>query len=469
MSGGGRNTGLLIQPSALLPWSVEVVSAVPKAIMSLNEGEEPRRKRQKKKMTAGLDSSQINTGAVCPGWASLASWKGQVYVWSATMGNNGGSPSKKFSIDAPQSFVTLFHPTLVSLSDDSSPPLIAMTPASADAVFVYAAQPATGNLFSWKVTKDDIARARTVQKTLAYAHVALPLTRQEVEEDENDTNETAGELLECPTSLAVVDKHMVVIGTSSGGLICCTQSIIPLALHAQRMFKVSPSRQSLIGRIFGSSQQSEDLGIDDNSHIAFALPLEAVDGDEGCKEFLAVTLFGVIWHWKVQDTVATSHRVTTEVQCVQTLATLLMENMSNMTGLSDLNILQAKLRGKRLHLVVRVAKESDECRLFWVRLRFEEGVLHWIDCQWLNRFGAPQDVEALGLVLSENHMAYAAFHQRSGGVTSSVIVMAMADSEDSEASGSSSVEIYEVDLPNQEIPALLPGESPSIDFVLYYY
>lgn len=421
--------------------------------------EEPKTK--KKRVFPTLNSSKINAGAVCSGWACLASWKGCIYVWPAQVtptSSSSPAPSTKQQqklLDAPKKCVTLYHPALVSISDDSDPPLIALTPASPDAVYVYACNPSEGGLVVWKVSRDDVERAQTMPlRALAFAHTALPLER-EVEEDEAAS--MVGELEEHPTCLTVINRHMVVLGTSKGSLLCCTQSTIPLALHSQRMLKSVPNRRSLAARLIFGSGEGDDSAPKDDSKIAFALPLPA--HEEGCTELLTLSIWGSIWHWKIRAAVATSHRVTTAATCLTTIATLFMESLPN-TSLTHVEILQAKSAENLMHVLVRITEDS-EIRLYWVRIHVERDgpnvCLDWMDCQWLNRFPAPQDIEVMGLVLSVDKMVYAAFHQGSGGITSSVIIMSLGDLEDSHSGDRRSTTILEVDLPMKEIPALLPG------------
>jgi hypothetical protein len=160
--------------------------------------------------------------------------------------------------------------------------------------------------------------------------------------------------------------------------------------------------------------------------------------------------------------VAKNHSVTCEASRLTSLDTLFLNNLSaSIANLSQVLPLEAKLLDNRLHIIARSKQNNDdgECRLYWVRLWVErEGSkvnLAWVDAIFLNRFPAPQDVEVKGLVLSsgEGQIAYAAFHQRSGGVTSSVIVMALSNSH---VENEPSSTVYMVDLPMTEVPALLP-------------
>jgi hypothetical protein len=451
--------GQLIKPSAYLPWSVEIITAVPVFIMRVGEDVEPKKK--KKRMTTALDEAKINAGAVCRGWACLASPKGSVYVWpvgadSYDAESLTASPAKKGGIDPPKGCVALFHPSLSPLPnvDDNRPLLVALTPGLKDgSVFVYACHPSQGYLFAWKVTHDDVKKATTMRKLPGqYAQVKLPLNRNnDDDEDGNDTREPD----ETVASISVVDRQMLVLGTSSGGLILCTQSAVPVALQAQRL--MPPKSRKSFGSYLFSSSKNDDLARDASSQIKFSMPLLG-DGED-TTELLAISVHGTIWHWKIKQTVAKNHRATSDTSRLASLVTLFQSNLSpSIANLSQVLPLEAKLVENRLQVIVRTKQNDDgECRLYWVRLWVErEGSkvnLAWVDAIWLNRFPAPQDVKVQGLVLSseEGQIAYAAFHQRSGGVTSSVIIMALSNADDETSST-----VYEVDLPVTEVPALLP-------------
>ena len=496
-----------------------------------NNSEQQQPARKKKKKTASglstLDSSQINAGAVCAGWSCLGSSKGQLYVWP-TNTNNGStltSPSKQTpgrgaALDVPKSCVTLFHPGLAASSTSATsssssslnnskkkkkkPVLIALTPASPDAVFVYASQPeGLGSIFVWKVTHDDVRKATTnMPRNITYAQTLLPLQRQDDDYDSDDDEDQRRNANnnniedEVVTTLAVLDRHMVVLGTSHGGMICCTQTTIPVALHAQRMMPYGNNRKSRGISLFGLFRGSDDDRIsetNDGSAVAFCLPLRDVtssssssggDLDEETTEVLAVSQAGTVVSWTIAPTVASSHRVTTKATRVTSFLSLFQEHLAAPTSLSSLmdektvvEPLQAVCKGNKLHVLVRTtqpqqasSESGGDSRLYWVRLRLKQDEssgkqqVHWVDCQWLNRFPAPQDVNAMGMVLTQNDMAYAAFHQRSGGSVSSVIVMALSDTDDdnndavmdTDNESGSSTTVYEVDLPMNEIPAFLP-------------
>ncbi|CAB9499543.1 expressed unknown protein [Seminavis robusta] len=466
--------GQLIVPSTYRPWSVDVCAAVPRSLRNLNsEGEPPKKK---KKRSTVLDSQTFNAGAVCPGWACLSTTAGSVYVWPTNKENNnssGGSltaspAAKKAVADPLEAAIALYHPnTLPPANLDPSirtKPLIGLArvhPGSNEAIFVYVCQPSTGALLAWKVTQGDAKKAGAGLKTPShYASTFLPLERKEEDDDEQDNNHQnyPDELV---VSLAVVDRQMLVFGTSSGALIFCSVSTIPVALHAQRLIPAK-SRKSF--GFFWSSSAADDEVIRDGYPIKFALPLTALNGDDNNDDtttLLAISQLGTIWHWKIIPTVAQNHSVTSKVRFSASILALFQENLSpSIENLSYVEPLQAKLLDNRMHVIVRTTQANEgECRLYWLRLRIERDGskinLAWVDAQWLNRFPAPQDIQAMGLVLSADNLAYAAFHQRSGGVTSSVIVMALSDSEQGDG-GEASSTVYEVDLPMTEVPALLP-------------
>jgi hypothetical protein len=472
------NSSQLIQPSTYRPWSVEIVSAVPKYILYTDDDvDEPRKK--KKRMTTFLDESNVTTGAVCLGWACVGSSKGALYVWptssnssSTTTRSSVASPAPtaggKPKVDAPESFVTLTHPSLTP-TPGGAPNLVALAKAGPD-VFVYAAQPAKGNIVVWKVTQGDVRNvAAKAPRISNYAMTKVKFVDDDDDDEDNDNKDP--EEAEAFTSLTVIDSHMIVLGTNKGGMICCTQTTIPVSLYAQRIVPHNRnSRRSLMGLLFKSSASGagDDASDDAASSINFQLPLAASHEQEESKSFLTISQRGSIWLWKILPTVAATHKVTTEARCIASLRTLLRENHPHSSASLDyVDPLQAQLVEGRLHLLVRtyhgtLDSDTGECRLYWIRLRLDTTSSKvkavWVDAQWLNRFPAPQDVKVMGLVLAKE-MAYAAFHQGSGGVTSSVIVMAMSDSlndsEDEDQDGERT--IYEVDLPMTEVPALLPN------------
>ena len=460
----------LIEPSTYLPWSVEVVTAVPNAIMRMNDNEEPRKKR--KKTATVLDSSRVSTGAVCPGWICLASSKGTLYIWPTNSSSNVNTTSipmsppagaKKVGVEPPKYSLTLFHPSLTSSSGSGTPkrpPLVAITPAANDAVNVYAANPTTGSVIVWKVQQEDVRLFMTNPRTVNYAQTTMDLERAHDDGDDKQQKATSSAEDEYVTSLTVLNRQLIVLGTSKGGIFCCNQTTIPLSLHSQRMSANRSSRKSIVGLFFGGDGDSHPDPNRDSSPSMFHLPIPCAQ--EGASEFLSISEEGSIWHWRILPTVAASHRATTEALSVTSLKELFQENHTQSTTLGRVVPLQAKCLGNRIHVLVRTMHGGDdqtsENRLYWVRLMLDnsgkKAQVSWVDAQWLNRFPAPQDVNVMGLVLCENEMSYAAFHQKSGGVGGTVIVMALSDAPDE--LDEESATIYEVDLPMTEVPALLP-------------
>ena len=475
-------TSQIIKPSPYLPWNVEIVAAVPHSIVRLQEGGSGEPKKKKKRpATLALDASHINAGAVAQGWACLGAAKGYLYVWplsgpnscsptgaaaSSAAGATFRSPGKRVGglIDAPKSCVTLFHPMLAGLatSTSSTPPLIALAPVSSEAVIVYACQPLSGDLYSWKVTRDHVRNATLP----SHAHAILPLDRPDDDDEDgdgdgNNRNNRVADDQEFVTSLTVMDQHMVVLGTSKGGLICVVQTPVPVSLHATRMMAANYSgggRLSLMG-MFWKRGSDDSNSNHDGSPMLFSVPLKLAsyareDDDE--TELVAISQHGAISHWKIAP--ISAHKVLTEAFPLKSLVTLFQENLS--PAIDRVDPLEAKMLKNRLHVLVRAA-DNSECRLYWLRLRIERGdrsnvSIAWVDCENLNRFPAPLDVSVMGLVISQNGVAYAAFHQGvfSSSVTSAVIIMALQSDEDE---SSESRTIYEVDLPLKPIPALLPG------------
>ena len=79
----------LVRPSANIPWSVDVVSAIPKLLVD--------------KFQLG----EVTSSASCPGWACMSLRDGMVYIWQHRTVHNMSDniePPKPMKLQDPSAF-----------------------------------------------------------------------------------------------------------------------------------------------------------------------------------------------------------------------------------------------------------------------------------------------------------------------------------------------------------------------------
>ena len=241
----------LVRPSTHIPWSVDVVSAVPK------------------KLVDQLDVAVAS--ASCPGWACLAMKDGFVHVWQHK------AIALSDTLEPPKDSLKQFFPDLVTNDGDDLPPQLAMT-GDLDSVNLFGLH--QGILVMRKISRKDIKSKLSIARNHA--------TRHRVMVDEEG---------EKPTSLtADPDTGSIFIGTSKGNLYWVTHTAVPVGIHTEKV--VPPTGfWNRLGPLLG-------YGGTESNHASqhHVLPISAT-------EFVSVSSTSLA-HWNVTQTLASSHHAT---------------------------------------------------------------------------------------------------------------------------------------------------------------
>ncbi|VEU39239.1 unnamed protein product [Pseudo-nitzschia multistriata] len=450
---GSHNKRQLIRPTPHIPWSVDVVSAVPGPVVE------------------HLDSALA--GATHNKWACLVFPRGIVYVWQIQQTINLGEPLQR-----PREYAKLYLPDLhveggpagTRTRTKASAPLVALSSPHGgedrDTIHLYALHPVTGWLVLKKITRRDLRSALGTHT----ARVRISLDHQASTEGQGtDPNHasTKASLVRF-TSLAC-HKSMVVAATSRGDAYWITHIAVPVGLHVQKV--EAPDKSGFLSRlIFGSSSNSNSSGNDDlallspemaEAAAATILPL-AEDS-----EFLALSVRSGVVKWKSEQPIASGHQAFFSPTPMGTLDECLAESSPG-SNWAVQKILGAAVSVdfRFLHCIVRgKLSGSGESRLYWIVARLggngksnsninsEGGRMTILRSQWLSRFALPDQVRVLGLVPCGNDSVYAAVST----ANEAVIVMALVSGGgEGESESESDHVIQEVDLPTAEIPDLLP-------------
>jgi hypothetical protein len=360
----------LIRPSNHIPWSADVVSAVPKELL-----------------LEQLDTTGAVVGAICPGWTCLANRQGKIYVWQPRT-TNLSEP-----LEPPKEVVTIYSPDLV-LQENDPPPLLALTSVDRDSVHLYAAHPTTGALILRKIARKDLRATKIVMPRSHTTKTRIPIAL------EDDASETL-------TALTASSDGVVVLGTSAGNIYWVTYTAVPVGLHVQKVVV----QAGLWNRLF-SSTSSPDQQTKEISHL---LPISSTN-------FRSVGKSGTVVDWKVTQTVAAAHHVTFEATALGSIA--------SDAELVDPTILRATLAtdninggesSSSIHCIVR-ATTSGESKLFWLESTLVGG--RYLEVQrshWLSRFPVVADVQVLGLAAADNGNVYAAC--QANGITIVMVLL----------------------------------------------
>jgi hypothetical protein len=361
----------LMKPTQQSPWSVDCVSCLPEAII--------------------LESSD---STYCVG-ASQSRWHCL-----------GLQKSNDADVDSDYSFHLWFTPPWATTFKDQkhqipslklshpklqgrSPPLLALQvpPQAPNSVYVYIANPDTGDLLLWEIHQKELA-AKSVASA---ASVSVPLL-------END------EKLSCLNVSWKYTAFYLLLGTSKGRVFWVQQTPIPVALHVQPV-RAEQRTGGLFARLLASSTE-DDYGLQNTaasprSPIVVTVPLERDDNDDdltGGRQFVAVPQNGRLQVWTVTPT--DSHKVLFKPPKV-------VEVSGFLEGQKVSNVLQATWNAGHLHLLVLTILQEQEgsSRLYWIRLGDDFTVQALV---WLNRFPDPaRQVHVAGLCVADNGVACA--------------------------------------------------------------
>lgn len=329
----------------------------------------------------------------CGDWGALTTGDGTVHLW------HGSSKSLSEKLEPFKDTLRIFLPDLIAEKDIH----LALCPGSAgslDSVHLYAWH--AGWLYLKKANIKDFA-------TSAKMRPHNTKTKVDLEPGESVTSITAS-------------PGLLVLGTSIGNLFWVTVTSVPVGLHVQRI----KAETGFLSRLVFGSDKSSSSGVESPCQV---LALSS-------SEFISISSHGgQLLHWKMSVTVGTAHHAKFD---------LVSKNVLNLQEfMHNPKVIQTALSSeqKTIQAIVAGVEEGIE-KLYWVEAGFDGSIRRR---EWINRFAEPSQVNVLGLIVTENENAYAAFHQTSIG---SIIIMALCPNEEI---------IQEVDLPGQAVPTLLPN------------
>jgi len=412
-SSSARSTGnkrQLIRPTTHIPWTVDVVSAVPGPVKQI------------------LDTAL--SGATHHKWACLAFPNGVVYVWQSQQTSNLGE-----SLHSSKEYVKFFFPDMEGC-DESSPPLVALASPhdeDRDSVHLYVLNPTTGWLVLRKISRRDL-RSR-----LPMMHTArVRITNKQNEDSETTPVEPLRfQSLTC-------HKSMVVAGTTKGDLYWITHIAVPVGLHVQKV--EAPETAGFFSRLFFGSNTDSDSMESSAPRNALVVPLSD-------SNFLVVSIHAGVVQWSAEQPIASGHHAIFNPKPLGSLAESISSSSSNdIWRIQEIIQAVVSMDGKFLHCIVRgVVSGSGESRIYWIVARLDntsESGMTIVRSHWLSRFALPEQVRVLGLVSCENESVYAAV-----SANDTVILMALVPVGGDETNHV----IQEVDLPARKIPNLLPS------------
>lgn len=355
----------LLEPTAKCPWSLEVTTVLPEAILA-----------------AGLGSTCFGCYGQnrwnCLGMQSRdeSSVEHKLYVWYTPP----STPLSDQKDGIP--ILELSHP---NLNQSNVKPLLAVqiSPASSQTCYVYAANPTTGDLLLWVVQSGDL---KSSALPIA-ASVRLPLT---FDEDDQDTL----------TSLDVSwhSQLVVLVGTAKCRSFWIQQTNIPVSLHAQ-LVHITQER-GLISRFLGSASSPAELFLASQST---SIEKHLLLDDPNTKGFLSVTKTGKIIQWTVKPT------ETFQVQFE--IPRLVVDLRKFHQG--SIQLVDAALRSSTLHVLymtIAASRDGALSRLFWLQLSIQPDDLYeqLYDPIVLDRYADPaRDLQVIGLRVSETGTGYA--------------------------------------------------------------
>ncbi len=358
----------LIKPKSYIPWSVDIIRAAPKRLMT------------------GLHPQKIASCAAI-GWAAMSTGDGYVHVWQSKT-----TTLSEKTLESPKS-VKVFLPDLIldegqlaaqtiHLALCASQGEAELESGMVDSIHLYVFH--AGCLYLRKLTSKDLRSPPSVRAPNAKTHVDL--------EEHEGRQEQVTSLTAAP--------GLLVLGTSVGNLYWVAVTPVPVGLHVQ---KVAPKTGWLSRVVFGSDT-SNSTGV---SSSCLVLPLSST-------EFLSISQNnGTLLRWKVTVTVGTAHHATFEPILKSSLDI-------QQSFLSDFVVIDAAMATdcKSIYCIVSGSDEGHS-KMYWVQAQIDGKILR---TTWISRFAEPSQVNVLGVTTTENESAYAVFSQ-SGVGTSTVMAM----------------------------------------------
>ncbi|KAL3941483.1 MAG: hypothetical protein SGBAC_004171 [Bacillariaceae sp.] len=391
----------LIKPSAHITWSVDVVSVVPKVLVDK------------------LINQEITSSASCPGWACVSTGEdGMVWIW-----RNRSSSQSDASIEPPKP-LKIFLPDLLNYNAAEIPPQLALT-GDGESVHLYVLF--RGWLFLRKLTQKDW----TMRQIGALSHTAKLRIALEDEDSGSMDPEVVTTLTATPTGNA--SSLMVILGSNQGNLYWVTHTAVPVGMHLE---KIAPLASGLWNRLIGSSSSTPAQP----EQGRWVLPLDA-------SHFWAVST-SKLTLWKVDRTAAQptfeilqqhENWGSNEFQIESMLEATLLAS----SGGGERDQSTATTTSTIMHCLVRGTGGAGG-KLYWLQVNLQTAKVE--KSHWLSRFASPANVRTLGLTCTPNGDAYASFH-----ASNTIIVMVVLMGE-----ASNSI-LQEVDLPNTQVPMLIPN------------
>jgi len=445
-----HNKRQLIRPNSHIPWSVDVVSAVPGPVVEV--------------LGTALSGATHNK------WSCLVFPGGIVYVWQSKQTTNLGEPLQR-----PREFAKLYLPDLRGNDDREDPvaPLVALASPHGgddrDAIHLYVLHPTTGWLVLRKVTRRDM------RSTLGTHTARIRIPIGDDDDDDNEDGDGDGEndrmrMLPPPRFTALAcHNSMVVAGTSSGDLYWITHIAVPVGLHLQKV--EAPDTSSFFSRLIfgggsagagvGASAASDRTLVTGNDAAATVVPL---GGDNN--EFLAISVGSGVVKWTAEQPIASGHHAVFSPVPLGTFAEFLEASSSSSSNWTVRELLRAVVSAdsRVLHCIVRgKLVASGESRLYWIVAKLSNEGVTIVRSHWLSRFALPDQVRVLGLVSCENGSVYASVSTPHDAVIVMALVPGGGGGDDSDGNGDGDGDgnddhvLQEVDLPTAEIPDLMPG------------
>jgi len=241
----------LVVPTSHIPWSVDVVHAMPRRLVEL--------------------ASKAVEGNAAAGWAAFTTGDGYVYAWQCT------TKSLDENLEPAMSYVKMYLPELTVENGDEIH--LALSASQGDAVHLYAY--CQGWLWLRKLTSKDLNQHHRVQSHHAKTKIDFYSM--------NDDQEQVTGLQASP--------GLLVLSTNQGNLFWVTVTSVPVGLHVQ---KVQAETGFFSRLVFGS-------GTENNWHCEnYVLPLNST-------EFIALSQKGHMVQWKATITAGTAHHASFSV------------------------------------------------------------------------------------------------------------------------------------------------------------
>eukprot|EP00980_Cylindrotheca_fusiformis_P008104 scaffold1727_cov133-Cylindrotheca_fusiformis.AAC.7 len=415
----------LIKPSKHIPWSVNVVSAVPKIIAD--------------KMLHHHD--EITASASCPGWACVSTKDGLVWIWqhttsspssSSIISSTGSSSSLMSNINNNSSTGAIEPPKahkvyFPDLMNPTKPPKLALT-GDGESVNLYAL--CGGWLLLRKLTTKDWTARVSMRAYTAKLRLVL-----DNDDNDDEKKETILSLTTAPSGTP--SSLLVVLASSTGNLYWVTHTAVPVGLQLQ---KIVPPPSGIWNRFLGSNSSSSHHNIATaaaTSHGQWVLPMDS-------SHFWAISTTSIT-KWKVERT------TTQPIFEIQSKHATWGSSEFHMKTILEATLLVAG-ESAILHCIVqgvptstqRQEQGQETAKLYWLQVDLYQGTIQ--KSHWLSRFGDPASVQTLGLACTPNGDAYAAF--KSTQSTNVVVMVLLSGSEEL---------LQEVDLPQAQVPMLVPN------------